>query len=224
LRENERYTSGLMRLVVGYDDAAKSVWVRDYGAKKPLAIPYGLFELLWARLDGWWLTVTPADKPPAGKPGELTGLELAVGIAVGGDLEGALKELDAPENAKSDPGRRRLARGMVLWRLGKLEEARKELAPLAEGPAELAVQANLALGAMEEQAAGPLPGRLEAALARYRQAWALDPGGEPATLSLAFALVKRSRPEDLAEAREILEDYLRIQPGCLPALMLRYSF
>jgi chorismate mutase len=113
---------------------------------------------------------------------------------------------------------------MVLWRLGRIDEARRELSALVGERAEFGLQASLVLGALEEQAGGPMPGRLEKVLEHYRRAWQLDPGNEVAVLSLAMALARRVRAEDLVESRLLIEDYLRVQPASIPALMLRYSF
>ncbi|HOX08238.1 MAG TPA: hypothetical protein PK280_17725 [Planctomycetota bacterium] len=227
LRENEHYSSGFLRLAVGYDDRAKSVSLLDYGASRPMAVPYGLFDGLWGRLDRWWLTVTPEAAKLPGRPGWLTPLELAAGRALGGDFEAALKLLEPDGDAAAAPdypSRRRLARGMILWRLGRLEESRRELSALTNGPVEFALQAALVLAAVEEQAGGPQPGRQEKVLEFQRRAWRLDPGNETATLSLAMSLARRAGAEDLAEARELLDDLLRIRPTSIPALLLRYSF
>jgi tetratricopeptide (TPR) repeat protein len=221
LREGERFSAGPPRVAVGYDDGAKCILLLDAGAKAPLRVPYALFDHLWSRLDRWWLTLTPAKAPPRGLPGDLTLMELASGYALGRDFKRALEPLEKPDAGQADPTRWHLAKGMMLWRLGRREEARGELSGLREAPVEVSVQAELTLGAIEEQSAPP--GEKSAkALEHYRRAWSSDPANETATLAFAAALAGRGTEAEAAEARQMLENYVRIDPLSLPALMLLY--
>jgi hypothetical protein len=221
LRETERYSSGFPRLAVGYDDGARCVLLLDAGAGAPLRIPYGLFDLLWSRVDRWWLTLTPARRPPPGQPGDLTPMELASGYAIGRDYKRALDALEKPDAGKADPQRWRLAKGMMLWKLNRLEPARAELAALRQAPLEIWLQAELTLGAIEEVSA-PAGEKSAKALEHYRCAWKADPSSEAAALAYAAALAGGGGEPELAEARRVIESYLRIDPVCMPALLLLY--
>ncbi len=222
LRPEERFGTGLPRLVVGYDQKAKCVLVRDYGAAQPVRMPYALFDLLWSRLDRWWLVLLPKDGKAPGEPGNLTDLELATGLAQAGSLRAALKKLESA--GKTAPGRVSLARGLVLLRQKDYLAARKCLAGLAGAPSELSVQAQLALGTIEERStAGSAAERLEKALPHYRRAWRLDPGSGGATLAFAATLMSRDKPGDAEQAKRMLADFLRYRPMNVPILRLFYS-
>jgi hypothetical protein len=220
LRPSERFGEGLPRLAVGCDDRTKCVLLLDYGAAKPLRVPYGLFDLLWSRLDRWWLAIPAADRPLPGEPGRLGALELASALAESGGARDARKRLEAL--AGEHPARAGLALG-VLLRNTDPQEARRHLAPLAAGDGELAGQAALHLGLIEDAAPGTPAERAERSLPHYRRAWQADPGSELATVMLGAALLGRGGPGEAREARELLEDFLRLRPASVMALRLRYA-
>jgi hypothetical protein len=220
LRASERFDAGVPRLVVGFDDAAKCVLLLDFGATKPVRVPYGLFDMLWSRLDRWWLAVHPAKGTLSGLPGDLTAMETATALAESGDLRAARPRLE--ELLKTHPDRARLALGSML-RAAAPKEARQYLAAVVSAGGELAPQAEQFLGMMETIGPGTLPERAGRALPHHRRAWQADPGSENSTLLLGAALLTRGAPGDAAEARTLIEDFLRLRPASVPLLRLRYA-
>jgi tetratricopeptide (TPR) repeat protein len=222
LRAQEKFNSGVPRLVTGYDDRAKCFLVQDYGVAGPVRIPYALFDRLWASLDRWWLAVVPTSGKMPGNSGGLTATELATAMAENRDLRAA-REMFASA-LKSSPERANLGLGTVLAGLGKYAEARKHLARLKGGGPDIQIQVACTLGGIEERGSvGTLAEKIERALPHYARAWNLDPGNERSLLQLCAALMTRGRPGDLVEARRKLEDFLRYRPTSLPCLRLLYA-
>ncbi len=222
LRRTEKYNVGMPRLVVGYSDVTHCMLVLDYGAARPLRIPYALFDHLWSSLDRWWMAIPRAKRRLPGLSGKLTEIELASAFAEGGDLRSARVKYE--RELKKSPRRARLGLGIVLAGLNDLPGARKMLAGIPGGDPDFDVQVAFALGRIElSEPVGSVKERSEKALPHFRKAWKIDPGSQRSTIQLCAALLTRRSKNDLREAREMLEDFLRYRPLSVPCLRLRYA-
>ena len=113
-----------------------------------------------------------------------------------------------------DPNLReaRYALGTSLMRLGKTEEARKELETFArqQAEAETAGQLVFQLDALRREGSRSLlAGSFEQAVASYDEALKLDPGNARSRRDLGLALLRAKRPQ---EAVEHLDAAQRLEP------------
>ncbi|MHC4916634.1 MAG: hypothetical protein ACYTGB_14195, partial [Planctomycetota bacterium] len=222
LRSGEKFAGGMPALVLGYDDRLRSLLVLVTGEAKRRAIPYGLFDRLWASTDRWWLVIPPLTGEVPGREGALGDLELGTALLSSGGLRAARPLLAA--EVKEHPHRAKLGLALLTLAEGNPAAARKRLAELADAGPEYAIQVKHALGTIEDRfGTGPPQERLAKALPHYRAAWELEPGNERSTLVLAAALMSGGDAGRAREARAILDDYLRFHPSSLAALRLYYS-
>jgi len=222
LRRTEKHNTGIPRLVVGYDDVAHCILLQDYAGKKPIKVPYALFDRLWDSLDRWWMAIPETGTRLPGLEGRLTKLELASALAAAGDLRAARVRFES--ELKASPRRARLGLGMVLTGLNDLPGARRHLLAIPAGDPNFDVQVAFELGRIEMSSeVGSTRERGARALPHFRRAWRLDPGSERNTIQLCAALLITGIKEDRREARNMLEDFLRYHPLSVPCLRLLYS-
>jgi tetratricopeptide (TPR) repeat protein len=221
LRDSERFTAGISRLIVGYDDKAAHVLVIDYGAEKAMPIPYALFDLLWSRVDRWWMAIQPLAKDLPGNKGNLTEINTASAYISIGDYRSATKLLS--KHGEKHPLRTSLCLAHIALAEKKYSAAKKILKDLKIRDKGLQINA-LQLQALiiSKESADKTASLTENIILR-RRIWKLDPGSQNSTLMLCANLMSSENPSKLKEARQIIRDYLLIRPNDMSVLRLFYS-